>query len=92
MSPLNLVLALALTISAISVVTVRNEARNLTVDLEKARADSQRLQTEFDQIRLELATWAMHSRIEGLARKKLKMQVPDASKVHIVQLQAGQVQ
>jgi cell division protein FtsL len=82
---LNPSLAAVLIISALAVVSVRHEARNLTADLEKARADTQRLQTEFGQIRLELATWAMHSRIEQIAGQRLGMRVPDASRVHIVQ-------
>jgi cell division protein FtsL len=86
MNALNPSLAAVLIISALAVVSVRHEARNLTADLEKARADTQRLQTEFGQIQLELATWAMHSRIERIARERLGMQVADPSRVHIVQM------
>jgi len=37
-------------------------------------------------LQLEQSTWAMHSRIEELAAKKLNMLVPDAKRIQVITL------
>jgi cell division protein FtsL len=47
---------------------------------------TQKYETEFGQLQLEQSTWAMHSRIEELATKRLQMQVPDAKRIQVISL------
>ncbi len=62
---LNLVLMLAIVASAVYLVGVQYDSRRLYTELDKARSESRRLETEFE--RLE------PSRVERLAREKLQM-------------------
>lgn len=66
------------------VITAQHKARKLYFELEKQQNLAQKYETEFGQLQLEQSTWAMHSRIEDLAAKKLKMQVPDAKRIQVI--------
>ena len=48
---------------------------------ERAR----QLNTEYDQLQLEASTWAMHSRVEKIARSSLRMRSPEAGRVQVVE-------
>ncbi len=78
---LNILLLLAAVVCSLSVVTSQHKARKLfqALDVEQERA--KQLEVEFGQLQLELSTWATSPRIEKIARDKLKMRTPDASKV-----------
>ncbi len=65
-------------------ITAQHKARKLYFELEKQQNLAQKYETEFGQLQLEQSTWAMHSRIEDLAAKKLKMQVPDAKRIQVI--------
>jgi len=78
---LNVVLALVLVACALSVVTARHQARKLFVDLQAAEKVARDLDVEWGRQQLEQSTWAMHTRIEQVARKHLGMDVPELDKV-----------
>jgi cell division protein FtsL len=71
-----LVLLLLVLASALGTVASQNKARKLYQSLEAEQDRARQLEVEYDQLQLELSTWATHARIEDIARKKLKMVVP----------------
>ena len=86
MTRLNLTLFFVLIIVSLGVVTSQHKARKLYFELEQQQDLSMKYETEFGQLQLEQSTWAMHSRIEELATKKLQMQVPDAKSIQVISL------
>jgi cell division protein FtsL len=81
---LNLLLLAVLVICALSLVTSRNQARKLFVELEREQARAHAYETEFGQLQLEQSTWAMPLRVEKIARGQLKMQVPGPGRTEVV--------
>jgi cell division protein FtsL len=72
----NLLLLLLVLASALGTVTAQNKARKLYQLLEAEQERARLLEVEYDQLRLELSTWAAHARIEKIARERLKMVAP----------------
>ena len=87
MTRLNLILFLVLIMVSLGVVTSQHKARKLYFELEQQQDLSKKYETEFGQLQLEQSTWAMHSRVEELATKKLNMQVPDAKRIQVISLE-----
>ena len=81
---LNLFLLIVAVICALSVVTSQHKARRLFQSLESEQERADHLDVEFDQLQLELSTWATSPRIEKIARDKLKMRAPEPAKVVVV--------
>lgn len=77
---LNLLLLLIATACALATVTAQHSARKLFQSLEAEQERARQLDVEFGQLQLELSTWATAPRIEKIAREKLKMNVPEASR------------
>ncbi len=72
---------------SLGVVTSQHRARKYYFELEQQQELTKKYQTEFGQLQLEQSTWAMHSRIEELATKKLNMLVPDAKRIQVISLE-----
>ena len=72
---------------SLSIVTSQHKARKLYFELEQQQDLAKNYETEFGQLQLEQSTWAMHSRIEELAAKKLTMQVPDAKRIQVISME-----
>ncbi len=72
-----LVLYLAVAASALAVVRMRHQSRQVQAGLQEAHQYSQDLAAEARQLELEHATLAAPARIERLAREKLRMRAPD---------------
>ena len=87
MTRLNLILFFVLIAVALGVVTSQHKARKLYFELEQQEEMSGKYETEYGQLQLEQSTWAMHSRVEELAAKKLSMQVPDAKRIQVISLE-----
>jgi len=81
---LNLLLLVVAVICALSVVTSQHKARRLFQALESEQERADQLDIEFDQLQIELSTWATSPRIEKIAREKLKMRTPEPAKVLVV--------
>lgn len=81
---INLLLLVVAVICALSVVTSQHKARRLFQALESEQERADHLDVEFDQLQLELLTWATSPRIEKIAREKLKMRTPEAAKIVVV--------
>lgn len=77
----NTLLLLAAVFCALGIVTSQHKARKLFQALEAEQRRAEDLDVEFDQLQLELSTWATSPRIEKIAREQLKMRTPEAAKV-----------
>lgn len=62
--------------SAVAVVQVKNQNRQLTNESTKLREAHDQLDVEWSQLQLEEAAHSSHSRIETIARNQLKMVEP----------------
>jgi len=70
---LNLVLLLAVLVSALYLVRTQYESRRLYVELEKATAQSRQIETDSERLQLEKRAQATPLRVEKLARDRLQM-------------------
>ena len=71
--------------SAAAVVWVKHEARTLFVDLEKLSAERDRLNIEWGRLQLEQSAWSTPGFVEQVADQRLKLTIPVATEVRIVQ-------
>ncbi len=75
MTRINLVLLLAVVLSAIYLVNVQYESRRLFTELDKVRAEEHRLSSELDRLEVEKRGQATSARVERLAHEKLQMRL-----------------
>jgi cell division protein FtsL len=68
-----------------AVVWVKHEARTLFVDLEKLSAERDRLNIEWGRLQLEQSAWSTPGFVEQVADQRLKLTIPAATEVRIVQ-------
>lgn len=73
MMRLNLVLLLGVVLSALYLVNVQYESRRLYSELDRAKAQAHRLETENERLQVEKRAQATSARVEGLARSRLQM-------------------
>ena len=73
MARLNVVLLLAALVSALYLVRTQYESRSLYVELEKATAQSRKIETESDRLQVERRAQAAPIKVETLARDRLQM-------------------
>jgi cell division protein FtsL len=76
MSRLNFVLVLGVLFSALYLVHVQYESRRLYVELEKARAQTRKLDIEHEGLQAEKRAQATPLRVERLAKERLQMHPP----------------
>ncbi|MFO1281023.1 MAG: cell division protein FtsL [Burkholderiales bacterium] len=86
MARLNFVLVVILTACALSLVTSRHQARKLFAELERELSRTRAAEIEYGQLQLEQSTWSMPSRVEQIARERLRMQLPSPGRVEVVAL------
>ena len=84
MARMNLLLLALLTACALGLVTSQHKARKLFVELEQEQERARGLEVEYGQLQLEASTWAMHTRVERIASRALRMRAPDAKRIQIV--------
>ena len=72
---LNLVLLLAVLVSAMYLVGVQYDSRRLFFELDKAHSEATRLETERERLQVEKRAQATPARVERLAREKLQMRL-----------------
>ena len=85
---LNLVLLVAVVVSALYLVHMQFESRQLVVELDKAGAEARRLATEHDRLQVEKRAQATPLRVEKLARDQLKMRTTTPAITQYVPLPA----
>lgn len=81
---LNVLLLLSVVMCALSVVTTQHKSRRLYIELQKEKARAQQMEVEWGQLQLELNTWAAPRRVEQIAMRQLKMQMPEPGQVRFV--------
>ncbi len=77
-------LALAVIASALGVVYTSHLSRRLYAELARLEQARDALEVEWGRLQLEQSTWAAHSRIERLARERLRMRLPRPDEVVVV--------
>ena len=87
MTRLNLILFFALILVCLGVITSQHNARKLYSVHEQLQVAAANYKTEYEQLRLEQSTWAMHSRVEEMATKQLNMEVPDPTRIQVIVLE-----
>jgi cell division protein FtsL len=81
---LNLVLLLAVLASAVYLVSVQYDSRRLFTQLDYARNEAKRLETEYDRLQVEKRAQATPARVEKLAKEKLQMRQATPAITHYV--------
>jgi len=71
--------------SSLGVIYAKQEARNRFNELQKLTKARDDLDIEWGQLQLEQSTWATHGRVEQVARDELRMVIPQARDLRIVQ-------
>jgi cell division protein FtsL len=86
-------LSIAIT-CALSVITSQHKARKLYGELQKQDQEAKQLEVEWGRLLLEQSTWAMHSRVEQEATRRIGMQVlpPNRTKVILPRTRASAVE
>jgi cell division protein FtsL len=69
---------------ALFAVNANHRARKFYIALEAEQKRMRDLDVEWGQLRLEQSTWAAHSRIEKVARERLRMVVPQAGGLIVI--------
>jgi cell division protein FtsL len=70
---LNIVLLLAVMASALYLVRVQYDSRRLYFEIEKAAAESRKLETDHERLQAEKRAQATPLRVERLAKEQLQM-------------------
>jgi cell division protein FtsL len=91
MERFNAILLVVVVLCALSLVTSRHQARKLFVDLEREQARARVYEVEYGQLQIEQSTWAMPARVERVARDQLRMQMPDAGRVEVIDELRGEM-
>ena len=73
MTRISALLLVAVMLSALYLVKTQYESRRLYTELDRAKAQAQRLETEFDRLDVERGAQATPLRVEKLAREQLHM-------------------
>jgi cell division protein FtsL len=73
---------------ALAVVTLRDQWRQLSVELHALQTERDALDVEWGKLLLEEATWSRHRRVESVAREQLDMSLPDPRQTVMIDLRA----
>ncbi|MCF6337325.1 MAG: cell division protein FtsL [Gammaproteobacteria bacterium] len=84
MNKLLVVMILAVLVSAVGVIEAKHQSRKRFVALQALEKVRDQMNVEWGQLQLEQGTWATHSRVERIAREKLRMVNPEMDEVVIV--------
>ena len=68
--------ALAVLVSAVTVIGAKHDTRKLFVKLQALNAERDRLQVDWGRLQIEQSTWGSHGRIERLGTERLGMVTP----------------
>ncbi len=80
----NAAVLLLVIVSALGVVYSSYKSRQLFSELQQEKRQAMRLEENWGRLLLEQGTWASHSRIERLAKSKLKMVIPTPESIVVV--------
>ena len=89
MTRLNLVLLVAVLVSALYLVRTQYESRRLTTDLDKATSEARKLETDNERLQVERRAQATPLRVERLAKEQLQMRTASPAITQYVSLKAA---
>lgn len=89
MGRINALLLMAVVACALMVVSTQHRARILFIDHERALQAGRQLDVEWNQLQLDQVALAKATRVDELARQKLKMLNPPSAQVRFVPLELG---
>lgn len=78
-------LAITVIATAIACVYARHESRKQFTALQVLIVERDTLEVEWGRLQIEQSTWSTHSRVERLARRKMKMRNPEPAEIMVVQ-------
>ncbi len=78
------ILALAVFLSALTVMFTSHESRKRFVELQALQEARDELNVEWGRLQLEQSTWATYARVDAIARNQLNMFIPPPQAVVIV--------
>ncbi len=81
---MNLILAAALVLCALSLVNAQYQARRLFIELERAQTAGRELEIEWAQLQLDQSTLGKHARIEANAIRDLNMMALTAARTQFL--------
>ena len=84
MSRVNLFLLLAVLASALYLVSVQYESRRLFSELDKARSQAHRIESDSERLQVERRAQATPLRVEKLAKEQLQMRSTTPAITHYV--------
>jgi cell division protein FtsL len=87
---LNLVLLLAVLLSAIYLVNVQYESRRLFAEIDRAMLDARKIDAEKDQLLVDRRAQATPLRVEKLAKERLQMRTATPAITHYVNFTPAQ--
>ena len=70
---------------ALAKINSQHQSRKLYFELDRQKEIGQKLNSEYSQLQLEQSTWAMHGRVEEVAKKLLKMKTPEPKKIILLE-------
>jgi cell division protein FtsL len=70
--------------SGVWIVNVEHRSRQLFIEGEKLNRQLDQLQIDWGRLQIEQSTWAQHSRIESLARQRLRLTEPAEDQLVVV--------
>lgn len=79
-----LALSLAVLLSAMAIVYVKNHERSLFSDLQTAQQNAAQLQVEWGQLLLEQSTLVTPARVQKIAQERLGMVIPSQKDIVII--------
>lgn len=79
-----LALAGAVVASGVWIVSVEHRSRQLFIEAEDLNREIDRLQIDWGRLQIEQSTWGTHSRVEALARQRLRLTVPRDDQLVVV--------
>jgi len=79
-----LALAACVAASGIWIVSVEHRSRQLFIEAEALNRELDQLQIDWGRLQIEQSTYAQHSRIETLARQRLRLTEPADDQLVVV--------
>ena len=89
MTRLNLVLLVAVLVSALYLVRTQYESRRLVTELDRANSEARKLETDNERLKVEKRAQATPLRIEKLAKEQLRMRTPSPAITQYVTLKGS---
>jgi cell division protein FtsL len=83
-----LALAACVVASGIGIVSVEHRSRQLFIEAERLNRELDQIQIDWGRLQIEQSTYAQHSRIESLARQRLRLTEPADDQLVVVFEQA----